>query len=141
MGNSQSDSIGKKISDGFNVMGKKMGEGWGEVTNFGNKVWNGIKSVPVIGKIAEGVEKYTPIGIAATNILRGTTAGITGASKVLQGDFKGALDTGLNYAKDRLTQGNPLSNLTKDIPIVGGLISAPGKTLKSKLINTMIKKI
>ena len=133
MGNSQSDAIGKKIRDGFDVMGKKIGEGWGEVKNFGNKVWDGVKSVPVLGKIAEGVEKYTPIGLAATNLLRGVDAGIQGGSKLLQGDMKGVLDTGLNYARDTLNKGTPLSNIAKNIPGVGGLVSG----MQSSVMNTV----
>jgi hypothetical protein len=133
MGNSQSDAIGKKIRDGFDVVGKKMGEGWGEVTNFGNKVWNGVKSVPVLGQIAEGVEKYTPIGLAATNILRTANAGITGASKVLQGDLKGAIQTGIDYGRDVINKGTPLSNIAKKIPGVGGLVSG----MQSGVMNTV----
>jgi hypothetical protein len=92
MGNGGS-SLGKKISEGFNVLGKKMGEGWEATKNFGNKAWNSIKSVPVLGKIAEGVEKYTPIGMAATSALKGIDAVATGSSKLFQGDIKGAAGT------------------------------------------------
>jgi len=133
MGNSQSDAIGKKIRDGFDTMGKKIGEGWGEVKNFGNKVWDGVKSVPVLGKIAEGVEKYTPIGLAATNLLRGVDSGITAGSKLLQGDLKGVVDTGLNYARDTINKGTPLTNLAKNIPGVGGLVSG----MQSGVMNTV----
>jgi len=141
MGNSQSDAIGKKIRDGFDTMGKKMGEGWNEVKNFGNKVWDGVKSVPVLGDIAGGIEKYTPIGIAATNLLRGVDAGIQGGSKLLQGDMKGVLDTGLNFARDTLNKGTPLTNLAKNIPGIGGLVSGMNSGVMNTVGNAAINSI
>jgi hypothetical protein len=124
MGNSgSSDSLGKKISDGFNNLGKKMGEGWESVKNFGNNTWNSIKSVPVLGKIAEGVEKYTPIGWAATNVLKGIDTGVKAGSQVLQGDIKGAVQTGIDYGRSRLTSENPLLSAAKSIPVLGDVVS------------------
>jgi hypothetical protein len=124
MGNTgSSDSLGKKISDGFNNIGKKLGEGWESVKNFGNNAWNSIKSVPVLGKIAEGVEKYTPIGWAATAALKGIDTGVKAGSQVLQGDFKGALQTGIDYGRDRLNAENPLLTAAKNIPVLGNVVS------------------
>jgi hypothetical protein len=125
MGNAQSDfqAFGKKVSDGFNVIGKKMGEGWEATKNFGNKAWNAVKSVPVLGKIAEGVEKYTPIGLAATNALRGIDAVATGSSKLLQGDVKGAISEGTRYGRDMINQKNPLLEAAKKVPVLGKIAS------------------
>ena len=115
--------MGKKITEGFNVLGKKMGEGWEATKAFGNKAWNSIKSVPVIGKIAEGVEKYTPIGMTATSLLKGADALAGGTSKLLQGDVKGAVGTATSFGRDMLNQKNPLLEAAKNIPVLGKLAS------------------
>lgn len=122
MGNGGS-SLGKKITEGFNVLGKKMGEGWEATKNFGNQAWNKIKSVPVLGKIAEGVEKYTPIGMAATSALKGIDAAATGGSKLLQGDIKGAVSTATSFGRDYINQKNPLLEAAKKVPVLGKLAS------------------
>ncbi|NDB84139.1 MAG: hypothetical protein EB127_15685 [Alphaproteobacteria bacterium] len=116
-------NLGKKIGDSFNWLGGKIGEGWNSVKAWGNKAWNDIKSVPVIGKIAEGVEKYTPIGWTATNALRGIDAVATGGSKLLQGDVKGAISEGTRYGREALNARNPLIEAGKKIPGIGGLVS------------------
>jgi hypothetical protein len=125
MGNAGSDlkAFGQKVSDGFNVMGKKMGEGWEATKNFGNKAWNAVKSVPVLGKIAEGVEKYTPIGWATTASLKGLDAAATGSSKLLQGDVKGAVTTASTFAREQLNQKNPLLEAAKNVPVLGKIAS------------------
>jgi hypothetical protein len=125
MGNAQSDfnALGKKMGEGFNVIGKKMGEGWEATKNFGNKAWNSIKSVPVLGSIASGIEKYTPIGMAATNLLKGVDAAATGSSKLLQGDVKGAVGIGTAFARDAINQKNPLLESLKKVPVLGKLAS------------------
>ena len=125
MGNAQSDfnALGKKMGDGFNVIGKKMGEGWEATKNFGNKAWNSIKSVPVLGSIASGIEKYTPVGRAATNALKGIDAAATGSSKLLQGDVKGAVGIGTAFARDAINQKNPALEALKKIPVLGKLAS------------------
>ena len=125
MGNAASDfnAFGKKVRDGFNVIGKKMGEGWEATKNFGNKAWNSIKSVPVLGSIASGIEKYTPIGLAATNALRGIDAVATGSSKLLQGDVKGAISEGTRYGRDMINQKNPALEALKKVPVLGKLAS------------------
>jgi len=116
-------SLGQKISDGFNVLGKKMGEGWESVKGFGKKVWDGVKSVPVLGDIAGGIEKYTPIGWAATNAIKGADAIAGGTSKLLQGDVKGAIGTATSYGRDMLNQKNPLLEAAKKIPVLGNIAS------------------
>lgn len=116
-------ALGKKITDGFNVLGKKMGEGWETVKNFGNDTWNKIKSVPVLGTIASGIEKYTPIGMAATSALKGIDAAATGGSKLLQGDVKGAVSTATSFGRDLLNQKNPLLEAAKKIPVLGKVAS------------------
>jgi hypothetical protein len=122
MGNGGS-ALGKKITDGFNVLGKKMGEGWEATKSFGNKAWNSIKSVPVLGTIASGIEKYTPIGMAATSALKGIDAVAGGTSKLLQGDVKGAVGTATSFGRDMLNQKNPLLEVAKNIPVLGKLAS------------------
>lgn len=116
-------SLGKKITEGFNVLGKKMGEGWEATKNFGNKAYNSLKSVPVLGKIVEGVEKYTPIGMAATSALRGIDAAATGGSKLLQGDIKGAIGTATSFGRDMLNQKNPAFEALKKVPVLGNIAS------------------
>lgn len=125
MGNAQSDfnAFGKKVRDGFDVIGKKVGEGWNSVKTWGNKAWNDIKSVPVLGKIAEGVEKYTPVGWAATGALRGIDAAATGGSKLLQGDVKGAVGEATRFGREALNAKNPLVEEAKKIPGIGKLVS------------------
>lgn len=122
MGNGGS-SLGKKITEGFNVLGKKMGEGWEATKNFGNQAWNKIKSVPVLGTIASGIEKYTPIGMAATSALKSIDAVATGGSKLLQGDVKGAVSTATSYGRDMLNQKNPAFEALKNVPVLGKLAS------------------
>jgi len=122
MGNGGS-SLGKKISEGMNALGKKMGEGWEATKNFGNQAWNKIKSVPVLGKIAEFGEKYTPIGFAATNALRGADALATGSSKLLQGDVKGAVSAGTKFGRETINQKIPALEAIKKVPVLGSIAS------------------
>jgi hypothetical protein len=133
MGNAQSDfqALGKKVGDGFNVLGKKMGDGWEATKNFGNKAWNSIKSVPVLGSIASGIEKYTPIGMAATSALRGIDAVATGSSKLFQGDVKGAISEGTRYGRDIINAKNPLLEAAKKIPVLGKLASGAETVLNN----------
>ena len=116
-------AVGSKIKEGFQWLGKKMGEGWEHVKSFGKMAWDKIKSVPVIGKIAEGIEKYTPIGWAATSALRGADAIATGGSKLLQGDVKGAVETGIKFGRDTVNYKNPLLEKVKEIPVIGKVAS------------------
>ena len=116
--------VGTKIKDGFNWIGDKVQQGWGKVKDFGNNAWNTIKNVPVLGKIAEGVEKYTPIGWAATNALKGIDTGISAGSKLLKGDVGGAVQTGIDYGKSALNSENPLLTAIKKVPVIGNIASA-----------------
>lgn len=124
-------NVGAKIKDGFQWLGSKMGEGWESVKAFGKKAWDKVKSVPVLGKIAEGIEKYTPIGMAATNLIKGVDAGVTGTSKLLQGDFKGAVDTGVSFGRDMLNQRNPLVEAAKKVPGLGTVVSGVEKVAEN----------
>lgn len=117
-------AVGSKVKEGFNWLGKKMGEGWEHVKAFGKSTYDKIKSVPVLGKIAEGIEKYTPIGWAATNTLKGIDAGVGAGSKLLQGDVKGAVQTGINYGREAINQKNPLLEAAKKVPVLGNVVGA-----------------
>jgi hypothetical protein len=133
MGNAPSDfkAFGKKVGDGFNVLGKKMGDGWEATKNFGNKAWNSIKSVPVLGSIASGIEKYTPIGWTATSALKTADALAGGTSKLLQGDVKGAVGTATSFARDAINAKNPLLEGAKKIPVLGKLASGAETVLNN----------
>lgn len=117
-------AVGSKIKEGAQWLGKKMGEGWEHVKAFGKSTYDKIKSVPVLGKIAEGIEKYTPIGWAATSTLKGLDAGIGAGSKLLQGDIKGAVQTGINYGREAINQKNPLIEAAKKVPVLGNVVGA-----------------
>lgn len=117
-------AVGSKIQEGAAWLGKKMGEGWEHVKSFGKRVYDKVKSVPVLGKIAEGIEKYTPIGWAATNTLKGLDAGIGAGSKLLQGDVGGAVQTGINYGREAINQKNPLIEAAKKVPVLGNVVGA-----------------
>ena len=114
---------GTKMKDSFQWIGHKIEDGWNGAKDFGNKVWNGIKSVPVIGSIASGIEKYTPVGWAATNLAKAVDTGITAGSKLVQGDLNGALKKGIDYGKDMVNQKNPLLEKIKDLPVIGKVAS------------------
>jgi len=122
---------GAKMKEGFQWLGRKVGEGWGHVKNFGKKAWDKIKSVPVLGAIAGGIEKYTPIGMAATSALKGIDAVATGSSKLLQGDVKGAIGTATSYGRDILNQKNPLVEAAKKVPVLGKLASGAETALSN----------
>jgi len=117
-------AVGSKIKEGAQWLGKKMGEGWEHVKAFGKSTYDKIKNVPVLGKIAEGIEKYTPIGWAATSTLKGLDAGIGAGSKLLQGDVKGAVQTGINYGREAINQKNPLIEAAKKVPVLGNVVGA-----------------
>jgi hypothetical protein len=133
MGNAASDfnAFGKKVSDGFNVIGKKMGEGWEATKNFGNKAWNSIKSVPVLGTIASGLEKYSPIGLAATTALKGLDAAATGSSKLLQGDVKGAVTSATTFGRDIINQKPQFVEALKKVPGLGTVVSGAEKAVNN----------
>lgn len=116
-------AVGSKIKEGASWVGKKASEGWENVKSFGKKAWEKVKSAPVIGRIAEGVAKYTPIGMATSNLLKGIDTGVTAGSKLLQGDVGGAVQSGINYGRNLLNQKNPLVEEAKKVPILGGITS------------------
>lgn len=117
-------NVGAKIREGFDWVGKKMNEGWESVKSFGKKAWDTVKGVPVIGKIAEGIEKYTPIGWAATNAIRGIDTAVGGTSKLLQGDVKGAVGRVTSGIREGLNQENPLLQEIKKVPVLGDIARA-----------------
>jgi hypothetical protein len=116
-------NAGAKMKEGFNVLGKKIGEGYNTVKSFGKKTWDKVKSVPVLGQIANVVEKYTPIGLAATSAIRTADALAGGTSKLLQGDVKGAIGSATSYGRDLLNQKSPLLELAKGVPVLGKVAS------------------
>ena len=120
MGNAQTNG---KVKDFFGKIGEGVKSAWGKVKDFGENAWNKIKSVPVIGSIASGIEKYTPIGWAASGIKSGIDAGVNAGNQVLHGDLKGALKTGIDYARERVNYQNPLLEKIKSIPVIGKVAS------------------
>jgi hypothetical protein len=116
-------NAGAKLKEGFQWLGSKLGSGWESVKSFGKKAWDKVKSVPVLGKIAEGIEKYTPIGFVASNALKGIDALATGSSKLLQGDVKGALGTATSYGRDLINTKSPVVDALKNVPVLGKVAS------------------
>lgn len=116
------EAFGKKVRNGFDVVGKKMAEGWEHTKSFGKKAWETIKSVPVLGKIAEGIEKYTPIGFAASNIIRGIDTGVGAVSKTFQGDLKGASGAITRGIRDTVNQKIPIVEEIKKVPVLGDAV-------------------
>jgi hypothetical protein len=124
-------NVGAKIRDGFNWLGGKLNEGWEGVKSIGKKAWDAVKSVPVLGSIATGIEKYTPIGWSATNLIKGIDAGVGAGSQLLKGDLKGAVTTGINYGRQAINAENPLITEAKKIPGIGGVVSLAQKGAES----------
>lgn len=112
-------NAGTKIREGFDWVGKKMNEGWENVKAFGKKAWDTVKRTPVIGRIAEGVEKYTPIGWAASNLIRGIDTGVGTTSRLFQGDAKGAYSRLSSGIRETINQKNPLVEKLKEVPVLG----------------------
>lgn len=117
-------NVGAKIREGFDWVGTKMNQGWQSVKSFGKKTWDKIKSVPVIGKIAEGIEKYTPIGWAANAAIRGIDTGVGATSNLLKGDVKGAVGSVTSGIREQLNQKNPLLEEIKKVPVLGHIAKA-----------------
>jgi len=103
-------------------VGSKIKQGYEGVKSIGKRVYDKVKSIPIIGKIAEGVEKYTPIGWSASNFIKMADAGVGASSKLLQGDVKGAIQTGVDYGREALNQKNPLVEAAKKIPVLGNVV-------------------
>ena len=125
-------NVGKKIREGFEWLGGKIKDGWESTKAFGKKVWEGIKSVPVLGKIAEGIEKYTPIGWAASNVIRGIDTGVGATSNLFKGDVKGAIGSITSGVRDTLNQKNPLLEEIKKVPVLGELAKT-GENIVSRV--------
>lgn len=117
-------NAGTKLKEGFQWLGTKLGEGWEHVKAFGKKAWDKVKSVPVIGKIAEGIEKYTPIGWAADAAIRGINTGVGATSKLLQGDLKGSVGAVTSGIREQLNKENPLLTEIKKVPVLGQVARA-----------------
>lgn len=124
-------NAGAKMKEDFQWLGNKFSEGYGHVKAFGKKAWDAVKSVPVLGKVAEGIVKYTPIGLSATSLLKGIDAGVGAGTQLLKGDLKGAVTTGINYGRQAINAENPLITEAKKIPGVGGLVSVAQKGAES----------
>ena len=127
-----SSNLGKKIREGFDWLGGKIKDGWESAKSWGKKTWDKIKSVPVLGKIAEGVEKYTPIGWAASNVIRGIDTGVGATSNLFKGDVKGAIGSVTSGVRDTLNQKNPLLEEIKKVPVLGSLARA-GESIVSRV--------
>jgi hypothetical protein len=125
-------NVGKKIREGFDWLGGKIKDGWESTKAWGKRTWDKIKSVPVLGKIAEGIEKYTPIGWAATNVIRGIDTGVGATSNLFKGDVKGAIGSITSGVRDTLNQKNPLLEEIKKVPVLGSLARA-GESIVSRV--------
>ena len=125
-------NVGKKIREGFDWLGGKIKQGWESAKAWGKKTWDKIKSVPVIGKIAEGIEKYTPIGWAASNTIRGIDTGVGATSNLFKGDVKGAISSVTGGIRDTLNQKNPLLEEIKKVPVLGDIAKA-GENIASRV--------
>ena len=125
-------NVGKKIREGFDWLGGKIKDGWESAKAWGKKTWDKIKSVPVLGKIAEGIEKYTPIGWAATNVIRGIDTGVGATSNLFKGDVKGAIGSITSGVRDTLNQKNPLLEEIKKVPVLGSIAKA-GESIVSRV--------
>jgi len=125
-------NVGKKIREGFDWLGGKMKDGWESTKAWGKRTWDKIKSVPVLGKIAEGIEKYTPIGWAATNAIRGIDTGVGAVGNLFKGDVKGAIGSVTSGVRDTLNQKNPLLEEIKKVPVLGNLARA-GENIVSRV--------
>ena len=124
-------NAGAKMKEGFNVLGKKLGEGWSATKNIGKKVWDSVKSVPVLGKIAEGIEKYTPIGWSASNLIKGIDTGVGTTSKLLQGDIKGSVGTLSSGLRENLNYRNPLLDKIESVPVLGKMVAGAENAVNS----------
>jgi hypothetical protein len=125
MGNSGS-ALGKKIQNDFDVIGKGISEGWEQTKSFGKKVWEGVKSVPVLGQVASGLEKageYVGLG----NITRGLTSaidtGIGATQRLLGGDVSGAIGRITQGGRDILDVRKPqLVSDAEKVPVLGDIV-------------------
>ena len=104
----------KWLGNGAKWLANKVKSGWDSVKSVGKKVWDGIKSVPVIGQIAEGIKNFTPIGRLATSIIGGIDAGVGVTHNLVHGNVKGALKSAVGLV-------NVVPGLNKFAPLVKGI--------------------
>jgi hypothetical protein len=120
-------ALGKKIQNDFDVIGRGVAEGWEKTKAFGKKAWEGVKSIPVLGQVASGLDKageYVGLG----NITRGITSaidtGVGATRKILGGDVSGALGRITQGARDVLDIRKPqLVRDAEKVPILGDIIN------------------
>lgn len=116
-------NFGKKIKEGFDWVGKRMGEGWESTKAWGKKAWEKIKSVPVLGRIAQFVED-SPLGTVGKLIGGGINASVGGVSKLLQGDVKGAIGSVTQGGREAFSNiaSDKVFKTVTDIPVLGEAI-------------------
>jgi len=122
---SSAPAIGQKIREGFDVIGKGISNGWEQTKNFGKKVWEGVKSVPILGSIATGLEKagdYVGLGNVASSITKAIDTGIGAVGDVFRGDIGGALNRGASGFRDLTNQRIPLLEDVKKVPVLGDIV-------------------
>ena len=120
-------ALGKKIQNDFDAVGKGIANGWEQTKAFGKKTWEGIKSIPVLGQVASGLEKageYVGLG----NITRGITGaidtGVGATQKLLSGDVSGAVGRVTSGVRDVLDIRKPqLVTDAEKVPVLGELIN------------------
>jgi hypothetical protein len=120
-------ALGKKIQNDFDAVGKGIANGWEQTKAFGKKTWEGIKSIPVLGTVASGLEKageYVGLG----NITRGITGaidtGVGATQRLLSGDVSGAIGRVTSGVRDVLDIRKPqLVQDVEKVPVLGDLIN------------------
>ena len=120
-------ALGKKIQNDFDAVGKGIANGWEQTKAFGKKTWEGIKSIPVLGQVASGLEKageYVGLG----NITRGITGaidtGVGATQRLLSGDVSGAIGRVTSGVRDVLDIRKPqLVADVEKVPVLGDLIN------------------
>ena len=120
-------ALGKKIQNDFDAVGRGVAQGWEQTKAFGKKTWEGIKSIPVLGQVASGLEKageYVGLG----NITRGITGaidtGVGATQKLLSGDVSGAVGRVTSGVRDVLDIRKPqLVQDVEKVPVLGDLIN------------------
>jgi hypothetical protein len=120
-------ALGKKVQNDFDSIGRGISDGWEKTKAFGKKAWEGVKSIPVLGQVASGLEKageYVGLG----NITRGITSaidtGVGATRKILGGDVSGALGRITQGARDVLDIRKPqLVRDAEKVPILGDIIN------------------
>jgi hypothetical protein len=117
-------NIGKDIEGAFTSFGKKVNDGWETTKAFGKKAWDAVKSVPVLGTIAKGIED-SPIGTGFIVLGSGIDGAVKAGASLLQGDVKGSLKSLTNAGRSALTNINEDNTYRtlKKIPVLGDAIN------------------